>query len=235
MRVHLEHTKPGQLPNKSMREHYAEFEKLNNKEIPALVVKLRKVLGQLPKTSGNTTTQQAAAFYLQNYATQLVNRLETYRDLMPLVNVIGRRETRGAEPEAKAFLATGKPSGGIESVDQAMWALFDFAAIDDLHGVNLKAMGQSIRDSLPWVDTAQLWNLWRKWVAENKLKSGKPTPADFIAGLMLANHLRLVRLSYPKYAKFGSFESVGSALQAEDSPVNRTVVAEMTVMLAGSG
>lgn len=210
--------------NGPMRTNYAEFEDVHTRltrEASKLSAWKSKFLEGVD--AGSKEKKDAAAFNMQKLALDLIDSLDKFRDLMPLVNVISGLQKRGKEKEAKNFLKTGVAQGGIDSTDKALWAFFDFAAIDQLDGE------EGIVDSIPWLDIAKL----KTAVSGNTNKSIDAVTTDdminALAGIMLANHIKLTTLSYPTQAQaanFGTEANVLAALNRYASAVDRATVAK---------
>lgn len=211
--------------NQPMRENYAKFETVWN-GLSRLSSELHTAADAF-KRADNEKDKNAAAFLIQNRALRLIASLEEFSDLMPLVNVVSTLQKGGHEREAKSFLATGKATKNVKDENQALWAFFDFAAITELSGGDTTNTFAYIRGSLPWLDTAK----FTEAVADNKgVDVGALTVSDYtnaLAGIMIANHIQLVQMSYPEAAarvNFGAQQNVLDALNAHDTPVDRAVV-----------
>lgn len=207
--------------NGPMRENYKKFIQAWD-EMSFHASQLR-ASADIFKNAQQKKDKDAAAFHVQNSALVLIGNLDKFRDLMPLVNVISGLQKRGNEREAKAFLESGEATRHIDNANDALWAFFDFAAIDELGGNSLVGL----RDSVPWLDIAEL----TEPVMGNTGKQANQLTAqdyiDAVAGVMLANHIRLTRLSYPEQCRssgFGSAENVRAKLNEYGSPVTRATV-----------
>lgn len=211
--------------NQPMRENFAEFETVWD-SLGYLSSQLHSVVEAFQR-AGSKMEQDAAAFHIQNRALKLIENLEKFSDLMPLVNVVSTLQKGGYEREAKSFLATGKATKNVKDENQALWAFFDFAAISELSGGDIDNNLAYIRSSLPWLDTDKL----AEAVASNRgVDVGALTASDYtnaLAGIMIANHIELVKMSYPDAAarvNFGNQQNVLDALNTHDTPVDRSVV-----------
>jgi len=179
--------------------------------------------------AGGKMATDAAAFHLQNAITKTINLLEKFRDMMPLVNIVSGIQTGAHEREANAFLKTGKPSKNIKTENEALWAYFDFKAISEIadapsDGRAEKIISSQLNDSLPWLDLA------KARVAAGELFNLQPVAvpmtliANYIAALMIANHIQLTTLSFPQQAVrsgFGTAENIRAMLDKADAPVDR--------------
>lgn len=209
--------------NGPMRENYKEFSTAWDQ-----MSYYASNLGAFVDTFKKATEKRdkdAIAFHIQNSALELITNLDKFRDLMPLVNVVSGLQKRGNEREAKSFLKDGKATKHIKSEKDALWAFFDFAAIDQLGGNSLN----DLEGSIPWLDVTKL----KEPVMANTGKAEGALVAqdyiDAVAGVMLANHIRLTRLSYPLQAEnsgFGTKVDIVNMLANNHSPVNYNLVAD---------
>ncbi|MEN0037682.1 MAG: DUF4157 domain-containing protein [Cellvibrio sp.] len=214
--------------NGPMRTNFAKFDEVHNElnhHASNVAAYKSKFLEGVNSDDEDNDIKSAAAFRIQNTSLMLIKNLDDFRDLMPLVNVVSGLQKRGSEKEAKAFLKTGIANAKVASENQALWAFFDFAAIDEI-------AANPIKDAIPWINIDKL----KQAVAGNTNKIlVNVTRADInnaLAGIMLANHIRLTRLSYPAAADragFGTRVDVFNKLEAKDSPVDRAVVAGYAV------
>lgn len=212
--------------NEPMRENYDAFDRVHDSlshHASNLFAWKEKFLAAV--TARDKRASDAAAFNIQNLALELIENLDMFRDLMPLVNVVSGLQKRGSEREAKAFLKTGTISAKVGNENAALWAFFDFAAIAQLNE-------DAITESIPWIRIADL----KKSVARNTGKAvAGVTNNDLqnaIAGIMLANHIKLTTLSYPAAARnsnFGNAENVRAMLDRNDSPIDRAIVTQYAV------
>lgn len=166
------------------------------------------------KSAATKKDKDAAAFLVQNYALALIRNIEEFSDLMPFVNMISTIQKGGNEREAKAFLKTGKKTKNVKNTNDALWAFFDFASIEELYG---KDIIQNVEDSLPWIDINKLADeiARREGLAPEELAPANIFEA--IAGIMLGNHIRLIKLAYPTQTNgspFGTPKNIALALKA---------------------
>lgn len=218
--------------NESMIANFKEFEKVFG-EIPYQSSNLSVALATF-KSADTKEAKDAAAFLTQNLTMLLLASLEKFRDLMPLVNIVSGLQSPGAEREAKAFLEQGKTSKNIKNELEALWAFFDFAAIEEISGGDTDETWKLISESLPWLNVDELFYPISSITGLEPHEMDTSDLVDYLAGLMLANHIRLTTLAYPEAAKnaeFDSEESVLWALNKHDSPVDRKQVAGYAISL----
>lgn len=214
--------------NGPMRTNFAKFDTVYNdlNHYASNVAAFKSnFLEGVKSDNEENDVKSAAAFKIQNTALLLIKNLDDFRDLMPLVNIVSGLQKRGSEKEAKAFLKTGTPNAKVSSENQALWAFFDFAAIDEL-------AANPITDAIPWINIDKLKEAVAGNINRPILNVTRADLNNALAGIMLANHIKLTRLSYPAAANragFGTRLDVFTMLEAKDSPVDRGVVADYAV------
>jgi hypothetical protein len=221
--------------NQAMIENSATFDQVMA-DMPRLSSELNALIQtfELAHNQGNANSKNMAAFFIQNKALELIESMDKFRDMMPLVNVISGIQKGAHEREAKAFLKDGTTSVNVNNNLDALWAFFDFAAIEEMTGDTPGAIRRSIRDSLPWVNMLALENLATEKVAiaegvePSETSINAQDILDTVAIMMLRNHIKLTKLSYPAAAlasKFDSEENIRAQLVKHGSPVTRKTVA----------
>ncbi|MGH1334679.1 MAG: DUF4157 domain-containing protein [Aureispira sp.] len=151
---------------------YADFKLIKDN----LVNVIADVTASLNGLENDATKQFQLLYHVQDLAAEL----ETFMDLIPLVNLDSTIQNRGKEVEARKFLGKGKASGGIDSTNKALWAFFDRAAIDEFY-TSQKNFLEKGNSSLPWLDH------------EEFLKNNK---REVIFGKMIGNHIRIAEVAY---------------------------------------
>jgi uncharacterized protein (DUF1786 family) len=111
-----------------------------------------------------------------------------------------------------------------------LWAYFDFAAISEIADTenNDEDVGEQIVAALPWLDlkraravAAEVFNTTSDNVTDKQI-------ADYVAALMIANHIKLVMISYPDataQAEIWKGANIKQVLDKHQVPVDRDWVA----------
>jgi hypothetical protein len=121
--------------NGAMVENSATFDKVME-DLPKQSSDLSAFIQtfELADKDGNVKDKNIASFFIQNKALELIETLDKFRDMMPLVNVVSGLQKGAHEKEAKKFLKDGTTSKNVKNNLDALWAFFDFAAIDAMTG-----------------------------------------------------------------------------------------------------
>lgn len=214
--------------NQAMVDNY----KLFNEEWDALSYNGSNLTAAISvfESAKNKQEKDAAAFILQNYATIMIRNIERFSDLMPFVNMISTIQKGGNERDAKKFLKTGEKSKNITNTNDALWAFFDFGAIRELQ--EGESILGNVSDSLPWINQNELAdNIARR----NGVEPSELSEADIleaVAGVMIGNHVRLIKLAYQKEAEdndFGTEENITQILKANNIYINYADVASYAI------